>query len=339
MSEVQRKLASIRIISEINPIPGADAIEVATVDGWEVVVKKGEFAVGDKAVYFEIDSLLPIRPEFEFLHKSCYRKTDQQEGYRLRTIKLRGQISQGLLIPISLVTGAENRPEGEDLTEELGIQKWIPNIPVQLAADVEGPFPTTLFPKTDEERIQNLTRPFELWKHLHEFVITEKLDGSSMSCYLFDGKFGICSRNWELKKSTDNLYWKVAIELGIEDRLVTAGIDVAIQGELIGPGIQGNKYRLPTHDFRVFSGYLIDDMRYMTHEELMYYCDMVLLRTVPTLEIRRFNQMTIKDVVQYAEGKSQLENTEREGIVCRALTDSHISFKAISNKFLAAEKD
>lgn len=89
-----RKLATIREIKDIQPIEGADRIEVATVDGWQVVIKKGEFKVGDKIIYIEIDSIVPEREEFEFL---------RDRKFRVRTIKLRKQISQGLIMPLSIL--------------------------------------------------------------------------------------------------------------------------------------------------------------------------------------------------------------------------------------------
>ena len=151
---MERKLATIRTISELRPIEGADKIELAIVDGWQVVVAKDvEHMVGDKVVYCEIDSFLPIRDEFEFLRKSSYKKMGDQEGFRLKTIKLRGQVSQGLILPISVVpitqfATALNLPEGMDVTEMLGIVKYEPPIPAELAGKVKGGFPSFLS-KTD----------------------------------------------------------------------------------------------------------------------------------------------------------------------------------------------
>ena len=169
-----RKLATIRTVTEILPIKGADMIVLAVVDGWKCVVKKDEFKAGDSAVYCEIDSFLPIKPEFEFLRKSSFKRMGDKEGFRLRTVKLRGQISQGLLLPIS-VLGREPQP-GEDITEELGIEKYEPPTPTCLSGKVVGPFPATV-QKTDEERIQNLAIDFKSYKY-RTFFVTEKLDGT-----------------------------------------------------------------------------------------------------------------------------------------------------------------
>lgn len=149
---MERKLASIRKITDIQPIPDADAIEVVVVGGWKVVTKKGEFSVGDLCVYCEIDSFLPILPQYEFLRKSSYKKLSTgEEGFRLRTIKLRGQVSQGLVLPISVLPGGRELFEGMDVTEVLSITKYEPPIPASLAGKVKGLFPSFLH-KTDEER-------------------------------------------------------------------------------------------------------------------------------------------------------------------------------------------
>jgi RNA ligase (TIGR02306 family) len=154
---MERKLATVRKIKEIKPIEGADLIELAIVDGWQVVVAKNvEHKVGDKIVYCEIDSFLPIREEFEFLRKSSYKKMGDQEGFRLKTIKLKNTLSQGLILPYSVLPVAQfatanDLPEGMDVSEMLGIIKYDPPIPAQLVGKVKGNFPSFLR-KTDEER-------------------------------------------------------------------------------------------------------------------------------------------------------------------------------------------
>ena len=152
---MERKLASVRSISNLSPIEGADKIELATVDGWKVVVAKDVgHKVGDLIIYCEIDSFLPIKEEFEFLRKSSFKKMGDQEGFRLKTIRLRGQISQGLIMPISVLNPPDTNIyvepfEGLDVTEMLGIVKYEPPIPAELAGKVKGLFPSFI-PKTDE---------------------------------------------------------------------------------------------------------------------------------------------------------------------------------------------
>jgi len=180
-----RKLATIRYISELKPIEGADLIEIAVVDGWNCVIKKGDFEVRQMCIYFEIDSFLPIHPVFEFLRKNSYKKMDDKEGFRLKTIKLKGVYSQGLLVPIKTLVDCGLLKErsfyvSEDLTQELGIKLYEPSVPTQLSGSVKGNFPSFLI-KTDEERVQNL----EYHKLLQqEYYVTEKLDGSSITIYL-----------------------------------------------------------------------------------------------------------------------------------------------------------
>ena len=206
---MSRKMASIRRIDSIRPIPGADAIEVATVGGWDVVVKRGEFAVGDLAVYIEIDSWVghDLAP---FLSKGNEpREYNGVRGERLRTVRLRGQVSQGLLLSRYIVLDRVGEiHEGQDITELLGIQKWEAPIPASLAGDVRGAFPSFI-PKTDQERIQNLTQEFDTWNGL-EWEGSEKLDGSSMTVYHKDGDFGVCSRNWNLADSEGISLWQQA---------------------------------------------------------------------------------------------------------------------------------
>ncbi len=185
---MERKLATVVKIADLQPISGADAIEVASVKGWKVVVKKGEYKVGDSAIYYEIDSFLPVRPEFEFLRKSSFKKMLDQEGFRLKTIRLRGQISQGLLTPVPANISAN---VGDDLTESLGIVKYEAPIPAQLSGKVKGNFPSFI-PKTEEIRIQNFQADMNFSPAGERVYITEKLDGTSFTCYYNNGEFGVC---------------------------------------------------------------------------------------------------------------------------------------------------
>lgn len=380
---MERKLASIQKIGSIIPIEGADAIEMVTVNSWKVVTKKGEFKEGDLCVYFEIDSFLPVEKEFEFLRKSSYKKMGDKEGFRLKTIKLRGQVSQGLCLPLSILEndsemkiGISKQPwgdqlqlgpyddaivieEGADVTDYLGVLKYEAPIPAQLAGKVKGGFPGFIR-KTDEERIQNMTRDFENMK-AHQYYITEKLDGSSATYYFRDGVFGVCSRNLELadpgefvpgtvvgddgveRDKKENSFWKVAKEMKIAEKLGSVGENYAIQGELIGEGIQGNPYKIKGHTLRVFNVFNIDNQEYLGLDEMREFLNKVNVDDTPLELVPVINEdyklhETIEEILQYAEGKSVLySGAEREGIVIRN-KDKSISFKAISNKFLLKEK-
>jgi len=228
-----RKMASIRRIDSVRPIPGADAIECARVGGWDVVVKRDEFQAGDLAVYCEIDSWIPheLAP---FLSKGSEpRVFEGVPGERLRTVKLRGQVSQGLLLPLDPTCAniVSKLFEGLDVSAPLNIQKWEAPVPAQLAGDVRGAFPSFV-PKTDQERIQNLTEEFDSWSKL-TWEVTEKLDGSSMTVYFNNGDFGVCSRNWNLSETQGNSMWQQARRYDLQQVFAREG-NFAVQGEIIG---------------------------------------------------------------------------------------------------------
>ena len=237
-----RKLASVRTVSDLRPIVGADLIELAVVDGWQCVVKKGEFRPGDRCVYLEIDSVLPIRPEYEFLRKSCYRKAEWLpggEGFQIKTVKLRGQISQGLALPTGAVGSldAVAAAEGEDLTEALGVVLWEP--PMNLPANAKGKFPPFI-PKTDQERAQNCLRKLAKTHSDHVFEATLKLDGLSCTIFVKDGFVRVCSRNLELDmEQAGNALVDMAHK--VAPALLSCGRNLAFQGELMGPRFQDNR--------------------------------------------------------------------------------------------------
>ena len=335
---MERKLATVQIISEINPIEGADMIEVATVKSWKLVCKKGGFAAGSKAVYCEIDSFLPLKPEFEFLRRTSYKKMGDTEGFRLRTVKMRGQVSQGLLLPMSVLPANREFEPGDDVTELLGILKYEPPVPAQLAGIMRGGFPSFL-QKTDEERIQNLTGEYEAYKLKGEkYYVTEKLDGSSVTFYLQNNLFGVCSRNLDLLETEDNTLWKVARSLDIENKLRGLNKNFALQGECIGEGVQGNPYKLRGQTVRFFNAFDTDKRMHLGFEEFIGLAASLSLQTVPVLATAFTLPATIDELLQMADGMSALNSaTDREGIVIRS-HNRDVSFKVISNKFLLNEK-
>lgn len=349
-----RKLASIRRIDNLKPIEGADAIECAAIGGWSVVVKKGEFAVGELAVYFEIDSWIPTELA-PFLSKGKEpREFEGVKGERLRTVKLRGQLSQGLLVPIEILRSKVGGPDFEfigdcedmDVTELLGIKKWEKPMNAQLAGMARGNFPS-LIPKTDQERAQNLVKEIVAANEKGtQFEITEKLEGSSMTVYRLRGEFGVCSRNMDLKETEGNTFWQVAREDDINAKMIAVDEhwDFAIQGELIGPGIQGNIYNLSKPEFRVFDVYDIQAGEYLDPPARRALIDHMGLRHVPVLASHAtlYDTLGITDMPQllkYAEGKSVmgLIGCEREGVVFKEVRGG-FTFKAISNKYLLGEK-
>ena len=344
---IMRKLATIRKIDALNPIEGADAIECATVGGWKVVVKKGEFNVGDLAVYCEIDSWIPTELA-AFLSKGKEpREYEGIKGERLRTVKLRGQLSQGLLLPHDTVWDKNmfdfNRfDEGDDVSELLGIVKWEKPMNAQLAGMARGNFPS-LIPKTDQERVQNLKKEIAGAAVAGlKFEITEKLEGSSMTVYLIDGEFGVCSRNLDLKETEGNAFWATARRDKIEEKMraIADHGDFAIQGELIGPGIQGNIYKLTQPEFRVFDVYNIQQGCYLTPADRRALIVGMGLQHVPFISVDKdLGVGSIDEILQWAEDISILNPTvQREGIVFKEVNGG-MSFKAISNSYLCNQKD
>ena len=307
-----RKLATIRRIKDIRPIPGADNIELAIIDGWECVVSKIDgFEVGEPVIYVEVDSVLPDRPEFEFMRK---RK------FRVKTIKLRGQISQGLVLPLEmfptivnskgLETFVETFTEGEDVTEVMGITKYDPEAEKEKAF-YKGMKPNKISPikkflshhalgrwilvnvlkqkltlyfpswikKTDEERIQNLPK---LWEHIKKsfipLFVTEKLDGTSATYFYKDGEFGVCSRNLFLVSEDDSPYWEMAKKYRVKETMKVIVNkfhlkSLVLQGEIIGEGIQKNPYGLKERRLNLFTCY-VDGVK-KPHEEMLFLLNSV----------------------------------------------------------------
>lgn len=348
-----RKLASIRQIFDIKVHPNADALELAIVDGWQCVVKKGEFIPGDLVVYFEVDSVLPVREEFEFLRKCCYVNKDWVEGFRLKTIKLRGQLSQGLVMPVEC-TGLcwiknknglyDSVQLGDDVTENLGIVKWDPPESAQMGGQPKGTFPYFI-PKTDQERAQNLTKVIQQANLDGDiFEVTLKLDGSSCTMYHNDGEVGVCSRNQELKineENKDNTFVRMLSETGMADWLAQCGMNIAVQGELMGPGIQGNREKFDKIKFFVYDVYDIANQRYFTpneREELFEFQMLPSQVNVYHVPVYSWGTTpgTIDELLEMAMGPS-INHEVREGLVFKRV-DGGFSFKIINNDFLMDEE-
>ena len=339
-----RKMASIQRVAEIRPIENSDNLDHYRINGWWVVDKKGAHQVGDLVVFVEVDSWIPhtLAP---FLSKGQEpREFNGVKGERLRTIKLRGALSQGLLLPIE--TGIGGYPyiknslgeqvvvcEGDDVSELLGIQKYEPPIPAQLAGLIRGNFPAQ-GRKTDQERIQNI---YQDVKDLDiEYEVSEKLDGSSMSVLWIDGEFHVCSRNLSIKlEDENNSMVKVARRYGLQEAMDKLARNIQISGEIIGEGIQGNKYNIKGQDWYVFDVYDINQGRHLTPKERwdLLGSHFANLGQVPHIGTSKIGA-DLESILKAAEGKSLLNpKTEREGLVFKAM-DRDLSWKAISNKWL-----
>jgi len=345
---MERKLVTIRKVSEIKPIKDADNIELALVDGWQVVCKKGDFKPNDLGVYFEIDSFLPIEERYEFLRKGCYKvMADGSAGFRLRTIKLRGQLSQGLLLPLSMFLEIKHIELGDEVTELLKIKKYEPPIPANLSGIVKGMFPSFIN-KSDQERIQNLLDYFETYKvETYKDVFfeeTEKVDGTSVTYYINEGEFGVCSRNLELKEDVNNSLWIMAKKLNIKQLLQDLNRNIAIQGELVGEGIQKNPLKILGHKYLIYDVYDIDKKRYLTQSErVSLVADLQLknnnIEHVPVTNnnIQIFKECPIMDkLLGYVKGSSKFAG-EREGLVFKStqlIGGNTISFKVVNNSYL-----
>jgi RNA ligase (TIGR02306 family) len=343
-----RQMATVRKIDEIRPIENADSIEAAVIGGWVVVVKKGEFKANELAVYLEIDSWVPhgLAP---FLSRGNEpREFNGIKGERLRTVKLRGQISQGLLLPLTVLPHSlgfqyakpDGAANGEDVSHWLGIQKWEAPIPAQLAGQVRGNFPSFI-PKTDQERIQNCAKYINQWKENRvHWEITEKLDGSSMTVYVKGDNFGVCSRNLDLKEESSTAFWLTARKDSLIDKIQSTGRNLAFQGELIGNGIQKNPYDINGNEFYLFDIYDIDAAKYLLPDERQDLAKKLNVNHVPIIGHAKFDDIAdVFSLLQNAEGKSFLNSrTEREGFVYKSMVDE-TSFKCISNKFLLKNGD
>ena len=302
-------------------------------------MKKGEFTVGQLAVYLEIDSWVPTELA-SFLSKGKEpREFEGIKGERLRTVKLRGQLSQGLLLPLEPTCANIDSElfDGLDVSVPLNIVKWERPMNAQLAGMARGNFPSFI-PKTDQERVQNLKKEIASATGM-QFEVTEKLEGSSMTVYLNEGVFGVCSRNLDLKETEGNAFWETARENDIEARMraVDENWSFAIQGELIGPGIQGNIYKLTKPEFYVFDVYNILTGTYLNPEARRALIARMDLNHVPVLNPEYTLDQTVDEILTSAEGQSFHAKTEREGIVFKQV-DGGMTFKAISNKYLLGEK-
>lgn len=335
-----RKLASIQKITGLEAIEGADNILKAKVLGWELVIKKGEFEVGDYCIYCEVDSLLPDKPEFEFL---------KSKGFRIKTIRLRGQISQGICFPLSFLPANFEIEEGADCTEALGITKYEPPFDsgsARLGGDLKGSFPSFI-PKTDETRVQILQNVLSKYKG-QPCYIAEKLDGSSATYYIKDGIFGVCSRNFELDESEKNTFWQVAKKLNIEEKLRSLNGNYAFQGELVGEGVQYNKMRLKGNTVFFFNIFKIDTREYVPYADFVKLMKQLDLPIVPILNDNFILTESITELVEMSKIKSSIRpEIWAEGIVIRLLEDKldkyllkdlgghgRVSFKVINPEFL-----
>eukprot|EP00760_Papus_ankaliazontas_P000659 PhM_4_TR10170/c0_g2_i2/m.4190 len=360
--EVTRKLVTVRTIASLKPIEGADRILCAQVDGWQVVCKTTEFAVGDKCVFFEIDSFLPASDDrFSFLPSPTTHKG--VKGYRIRTMKLRGVLSQGLALPLNgfpeIASLDATQLQDRDFSKELNVIKYDPAVMTALKTGSRsvGTYPAEV-PRTDQERIQNIW-PLVVSNPDVKYEVSMKLDGTSMTVTYLNGEVGVCSRNLKLEIEPTTVYGALMVRSKLIEVLpeIFSGRNMAIQGELMGPKIQGNRELLKDFKFYVFNIYDVDAKKFLAPADRAEAFTAIanackarggdnVLSHVPVLHQDvtvsealahgGLKDLTLDNVLKFAEGPS-LSHKIREGLVYKSM-DGKYSFKTISNAFLLKEK-
>ena len=341
-----RKLASVERIWKVEPIEGADRIELAHVLGWQCVANKGQFQPGDLAVYFEIDSFLPIRGEFEFLRASSYKKTDVMgEGFRLRTLKFRGQISQGLVLPLSAFPEIPQDAEvGMPVADLLGVKKWEIEERATTGGTVKGLLPYCV-PRTDENRIQNCPELLTDFAGL-EYYISTKMDGSSHSIAVDEDGLHITGHNFEYKDDGSSAFYELVKKRSYPDAILDYARShsfntFTIHGEFCAPGIQRNRLKLTAPEWYVFT-IMINGER-VGLDKMLAVCNELNLPHVPVEEVESdlpSKYPTVEALLARAEGQYP-KGGPKEGIVIRpteprycARIGAPLSMKVINNKYL-----
>jgi len=331
---MERKLASVQIISAIHPIKNADFINEVEVMGWRTVVKKSDgFKVGDKCIFCEVDSILPDEPWAAFM---------RDKKFRIKSAKLRGVLSQGIAFPISILPEAEDMEVGTEVTSLLGITKY--ELPEPVDQSAKGNFPSFI-PKTDEIRLQSCLEVIDEIKKV-PFYITVKCDGTSSTFAKFNDDFIVCSRNLELKPG-NNDYFNIAEKYNLSCILPEG---FSVQGEICGPRWQKNRLMLSEPDLFVFNVFNIKEGKYLDYFDFVDFCSTHGLKTVPLEKVvypdRDEFDFSLNSWLKLAEGKYSGTNNNREGIVIRPLLETHsrtlrgrLSFKVINNVYLLKDEE
>ncbi|MCD8131413.1 MAG: 2'-5' RNA ligase [Lachnospiraceae bacterium] len=340
-----RKLASVQYVHHITPIEGADRIECIHVLGWAVVAKKGDFKVGDRCVYFEVDSFLPVCEQFEFLRGSCYKNDAYMgQGFRLKTQRFRGQISQGLILPLSILPIDREYEPGDDVTEILGVRKWEIEDKVTGSGTVIGEIPYGI-PKTDEMRVQSFPELIEEFARVSQYYISTKMDGTSVTMYWKDSKFGVCGRNYEYADDGKCAFWSYAHQHQIEEKLRQHSVpDLALQGEFCGGGIQKNRLKLLHPEWYVFTAIDLQTHRRLSLQKMTELCALLELAQVPVEETgTEFPYHSVDELLERAKGKYP-SGMNKEGIVIRPAEpifsytlSGPLSMKVLNNDYLLKE--
>jgi RNA ligase (TIGR02306 family) len=334
------KLASLETITEIYPIEGADRIELARVQGWQSVIKKSEYKVGDQVIFVPIDRVLTPAVWNEFL----WDKKDPTKPIRVKTVKMKGVVSQGLIFPKTLISAQEIWDHMDDENEDvsiaglLGITKYEKPVPAQLAGQAKGNFPTHLVSKTDEDNLKSNIKVLEELKEADEIEVTLKIDGTSAT-YIkeLDGTFHVCSRNLELKDTEESVYWQMARKYDIQNHL-KAGY--CVQGEISGPGVQGNPDGSSAVSLCVFNVFNLE-----THKPLARanwgeaYDDTKLKKVclIATWTKEQFAEMDVDRLQNYVNGITYVNKKPAEGLVFRGIKDGKLMYSKKLQKMLSVK--
>ena len=370
MNEKERELVVIAKIQEVRPIEGKDRIELATVENYNVIVGKGEYKVGDLCVYVFYDVILPQKPEFEFLRSRCWSPLYQ--GFRIREMKMAGEFSSGIVFPLSILPTSLPIREGLELTDLIGAKKYDPEALKERNAlankkDNSGPVLKFLLrfklfrflffrhkkaPVGYPDRVSksseiNIQKNFGSLKNSgHTFIKTEKLEGqSSCYCLIPKGRFSkkvkyqFYSHN-AIRYPNDGSNWDlVSKQFNMESKLRRLkeyyGINFAIEGEIVGPGIQSNIYKFDKINYFVFRMFDVDTGRILPQAEMENVCQKVDLVCVPVLDwtFRLGNKLTVASIVKSSDGISALADVKREGFIITSVKDPTLRAKVKSEAY------
>lgn len=324
--------ATIQIIERVEHIDNSDFLDKVKVLGWQIVVRRDEYKIGDKCIFVVIDSLLPDRPEFEFMRKN---------KFRVRSVKLRGELSQGIVFPLSILDNQEYNI-GDDVSNMLGITHYEKPIPVSMGGLVRGNFPSHIISKTDEERIQNIPAILD---ELNGVLVyrTMKMDGTSATYINFNGDYHICSRNNDMQFVNDNVYSRIFNKYNLMD--VLNGRNLAIQGEICGPGIQGNHMGLKEHELFVFNMFDLNTRKYLNFYDFIDMTKELGLQSVPVIDTMILHH-TMDELIEMATKVYYNNGKRAEGIVIRPVIETYsnvlhgrMSVKVINNLYLLDRKE
>jgi RNA ligase (TIGR02306 family) len=281
------------------------------------VVRVREFALGDEVEVYLQDALLPQEERFAFMSKM---------HYRVRIARFRGARSECLIMPKTVSANV-----GDEISTLVGVTKYEKEIPVSLRGTIRGAFPSFI-PKTDELHFQSAPELVAALRGLPWYA-TEKEDGTSCTVYMQDGQLRVCSRNWEYIED-NSVYWQVARKYALLDVMKDDFVkDMALQFEIVGPGIQKNPLGLESHEMRLFDMYYYGADRPVGYAGLFELRNIALALGLPIAPVvaKGLNfDLSEEQLIKLAEG-TYANGKPREGIVVRYIHDTpRISFKVIN---------